>query len=90
MHGTVETRHKGTHRNRKPKSKPTEKGGGKAKKAKKTNRLAWSDVVQGLMTEEELVTANSENSLNESESPISEDMLDSEERDQLKAKGTRR
>ena len=86
----AETGCKGSHRNGKPKPEPTEKMGCKAKKAKKTNRWAWYDVVQGLKTEEEFVTTNSEKSLNESESPISEDMLDSEERDQLKAKGTRR
>ena len=53
----AETRRKGSHRNRKPKPEPTERRGGKAKKAKKAKTRTWSDVVQGLKSEDELVIA---------------------------------
>ena len=50
----------------------------------------WSDVVKGLKIEDELETTNSDKSWNKSESPDLEEVLDSEELDQLKAKWRRR
>ena len=51
VHGLVEetkTGRKGSHRHRKPKLEPTEKGGGKAKKAE---TWTWADVIKGLKWE---------------------------------------
>ena len=50
----------GHNRGKKLGPEPTEKGGGKAKKAKKAKTKTWSDMVKGLMKEDELETANSE------------------------------
>ena len=77
----AETGRRGSHRNGKPKPEPTKKGGGKAGK---TETRTWADVMKGLEVENELETANSDKSSNESEA------ADSEDQNQLEAKQTRR
>ena len=62
----------------------------KANRKKKARTWTWSNVVKGLNSEDELETANSDKSGNESEVADSFNMLNSEEPNQLKAKQTRR
>ena len=59
-------RRRGSDHKGKPKPKPTEKRECKANKAKKTKTRMWSGVVKGLEIENELETANSNKSGNES------------------------
>ena len=74
----------------KPEPKLVKKRGGKAKKAEKTKTQTWSEVVTGLKIEDELETTNSDKSKNESEAPDLEEVFDSKEPNQVKAKQTRR
>ena len=56
----------------------------------KVKTRKWFDVVKGLKIEDELETANSNKSWNKSKAHDSEEVFDSEEPNQLKAKWTRR
>ena len=63
---------------RKKEQKPAEHGGDDANKGKKANTKTWSDMVKGLKTEDELETANSDETKNRSETADSFHMFDSE------------
>ena len=68
------------------KSRSQPKGGDDAKKGKKAKTKTWSDVAKGLKIENELETANSDKSGNESEAADSVRMFNSKMWNQLKAK----
>ena len=80
----AETGHRRTHRNGKPKTEPTKKGG---VKTGKTETWMWSDVVKGLKIGDELETTNLHKSGNESKTTDSVEMFDLEEPNYLQAKG---